>query len=499
MRQPLDGTVAEPVTPRTGREREPGGDQPSSGRQTSWRRWRAGLVAADAVVIAAASGLAYVTREFLGAVGALPELAYEVPVAVAAIPVWLGVLAGLGNYRRSNLNAPGEGFRRFLAGTAGGVLALGFVSFAFNLQLSRGYVMLLALYALVFGLLVRSGLRAWLRSRWLAGRGLSRVLVVGVNDEARSLASALMTSPACGYEVVGFADESMPVGTDVVDGGQVLGSSRDVLAVAEEHDVGLVVASPSGLQPGTLHDITVRLEGSPVDFAVFPSLHEVATRRVEVESVANVPLMHVEQIRLERGKAALKRACDVVGAVGLLAVLWPLMLAAAVVVRLDSRGPALFKQQRVARDGRRFTLLKFRTMHDGADERRGEMGQLNEAGHHFFKIRQDPRVTRVGRHLRRWSIDETPQLWNVLKGDMALVGPRPALPEEVVKYEPWHERRLRVKPGVTGLWQVSGRADVPFDEAVRLDLFYIENWSLGFDLVVLGRTVLAVLGCRGAY
>ncbi|MGH9168133.1 MAG: sugar transferase, partial [Acidimicrobiia bacterium] len=154
---------------------------------------------------------------------------------------------------------------------------------------------------------------------------------------------------------------------------------------------------------------------------------------------------------------------------------------------------------RVGKDGLSFTLLKFRTMVPEAESHRRHLSDLNEAGHHFFKIRHDPRVTSVGRVLRKWSIDESPQLWNVLRGDMSLVGPRPPLPEEVKKYEPWHWRRLRVRPGISGIWQVSGRSHVPFDEAVRMDLFYIENWSLGFDLYLLGRTVLAVLGRDGAY
>jgi lipopolysaccharide/colanic/teichoic acid biosynthesis glycosyltransferase len=159
----------------------------------------------------------------------------------------------------------------------------------------------------------------------------------------------------------------------------------------------------------------------------------------------------------------------------------------------------LFRQQRVGRDGRLFTILKFRTMTDDAEDRIDQLADLNEAGHHLFKIRRDPRVTRVGRLLRKWSIDETPQLWNVVRGDMSLVGPRPPLPREVARYETWHMRRLRVRPGITGLWQVSGRSEVPFDEAVRLDLFYIENWSVGLDLTIMARTVRAVLGGNGAY
>jgi exopolysaccharide biosynthesis polyprenyl glycosylphosphotransferase len=263
--------------------------------------------------------------------------------------------------------------------------------------------------------------------------------------------------------------------------------------------VGLVVVSPTGLRAGTLREVTLALEGSTVDLAVAPSLFEVVTRRVTVESIDNVPILHVGQVRLERGRAAVKRALDVIGSAVLLLVFWPVMLAAAIAIRVRDGGPVLYRQERVGREGEPFTVLKFRTMHNGAHEEISELAHLNEAEGHFFKLRDDPRVTRTGRFLRRWSIDEFPQLWNVLRGDMSLVGPRPPLPEEVEKYEPWHLRRLRVRPGVTGVWQVSGRSDVPFDEAVRMDVFYIENWSLGYDLYLLAKTVKAVVSLRGAW
>ena len=218
-----------------------------------------------------------------------------------------------------------------------------------------------------------------------------------------------------------------------------------------------------------------------------------------MEAVGNVPLLQVAQIRLEGFRAFAKRAFDLMAAAVLLLVALPVMAIAAIAVRLDSAGPVIFKQSRVGKDQRPFTILKFRTMVAGAPDLVDDVAPLNEAGHHFFKVRRDPRVTRVGRLLRKWSVDELPQLWNVLRGDMALVGPRPPLPEEVARYEDWHLRRLRVRPGVTGLWQVSGRSDVDFNEAVRLDIFYIENWSVGLDIAIALRTVKAVLGRDGAY
>ncbi|HEX2029589.1 MAG TPA: exopolysaccharide biosynthesis polyprenyl glycosylphosphotransferase, partial [Nitriliruptorales bacterium] len=465
-----------------------------------WRR-RLGrlLVVADAAAIALASFLAYVLRATLGELGVIRGFENEIPVALGVLPLWLAILYGFGCYRPQYLNAGGEALRRFVAGAFGGLLALGFVSFALNLQLARGYVALLFVSVVAFGLATRLVVREYLRRQRRRGRFTQNVLVAGADEEAIQVARAMSAADAAGYRVVGFLDDDVPVGDVVVGDVRVVGRVDDALDRAYQLRAGLVVVSPTGVRPGTLRDVTVALEGSRVDLAVAPSLFAVVTHRVTVESVANAPLLHVDQIRLERGRSVVKRTLDMVGAAVLLAVLWPVMLAAALAVRTADGGPVLFRQVRVGRDGATFTLLKFRTMVVDAEDRLEEVQRFNESGHHFFKVRDDPRVTRVGRVLRKWSIDETPQLLNVLRGDMALVGPRPPLPREVEKYEPWHRRRLRVRPGITGMWQVSGRANVPFDEAVRMDLFYIENWSLGLDLFVLAKTMLAVLGRTGAY
>jgi exopolysaccharide biosynthesis polyprenyl glycosylphosphotransferase len=423
--------------------------------------------------------------------------AYEVPTALAVIPLWVALFYLAGAYRPEYLNAGGDAFRRFVAGVAAGVLAVGFVSFLFNLQLARLFVAFLATLVFVGGGLLRLGLRRYLRSRHQRGEMVQRALIVGTDRDARELAYTLASTPDSSYQVVGYLDERLPPGTQVGDR-PVLGGPDLVAEHCAEHRIGVVIVSPAGVSPGTLRDLTIGLEDTPVDLAVAPSLFQVVTRRMTIETVGNVPLLHVDQIRLTRGKAALKRALDLVTVVGLGALTAPVWLLAAVLVRIDSPGPALFRQERVGRDGRRFQMLKFRTMVEDAEDRLAEVAHLNEAEGNFFKIADDPRITRLGAHLRRWSIDELPQLWNVLRGDMSMVGPRPPLPSEVENYEPWHLRRLRVRPGVTGIWQTSGRSDVPFDEAVRLDLFYIENWSLGTDLYLLGRTVSAVLGRRGA-
>jgi exopolysaccharide biosynthesis polyprenyl glycosylphosphotransferase len=458
-------------------------------------RW---LALGDAATIASSSGLAYMLRQEVGRLEFVQPFAYELPTALAVIPFWVALFYFVGAYRPEYLNAGGDAFRRFVAGVAAGVLALGFVSFLFNLQLARLFVAFLAVFVFVGGGVLRLGVRHYLRTRHRRGEMIQRTLIVGSDVDAQQLAAVLSAAPDSSYVVVGYLDERREVGEQVV-GLPVLGRPANVLEYCHAHRVGFVIASPAGVDPGTLQNLAIALEGSDVDLAVAPSLFEVVTRRMTIETVGNVPLLHVDQIRLRRGKAALKRTLDLLIVSALAAVTLPIWLVTAIAVRLSSPGGVLFRQRRVGRDGREFTMLKFRTMVADAEQRLDEVAHLNEAEGHFFKVTHDPRVTGVGKHIRRWSVDELPQLWNVLRGDMSMVGPRPPLPAEVAKYDPWQLRRLRVRPGMTGIWQTSGRSNVPFDEAVRMDLFYIENWSLGTDLYLLGRTVSAVLSRRGAW
>lgn len=260
----------------------------------------------------------------------------------------------------------------------------------------------------------------------------------------------------------------------------------------------IVLACPE-LDGAALRRLAWELERYDTDLIVASSLVDVAGSRTTIRPVDGLPLLHVEHPRLSGGARVVKELVDRVGALVLLVLLAPLLVALAVWIRWDSPGPALFRQVRVGRGGRRFVIYKFRTMQVDAEQRLAELRHLNEHDGVLFKIRNDPRVTRAGRWLRRFSLDELPQLINVLKGQMSLVGPRPPLPDEVARYPADARRRLAVKPGMTGLWQVSGRADLPWEEAVRLDLWYVENWSLTLDLVILLRTLTAVYRASGAY
>ena len=280
----------------------------------------------------------------------------------------------------------------------------------------------------------------------------------------------------------------------------MLGSIGQLRELIRENGANCVFVAATAVQAADVKHVLKarRLDGVEIRVtANIPAM--LATTRVTPQSIGGLMALSVNAVRLTRGQAIAKRAFDLALAGVAMVLLSPLMLAIALFVKLQDGGPILFKQQRVGLHGQQFTLLKFRTMIPGAELLLANLLSRNEADGPLFKLRADPRVTRVGRVLRRYSLDELPQLWNVLKGEMTLVGPRPPLPNEVRSYEDWQLDRLEVRPGVTGLWQVSGRSDLSFDEYVRLDLFYIENWSIAYDLFIVAKTIPLLLSPRGAF
>mgnify|MGYP001086310492 CR=1 FL=1 len=470
--------------------------------------WRAQisrkLLIVDACSILASDVVAYIGRGLLGRFGVLQPFKNELAVAISLVPWWLAAIYLAGAYRAEIVGAPSEMFRRFYYGLAVGVLSLGFTSFALNLQLSRVYVA--SVTVLVFAVGTAGRIVALRRTPGRLGRtggrwGVleQRVLIIGTSQEAISLRRSLESASVPKYRVIGFLDATAQVGS-VVDGTlKVIGKPDDLPGIAISHKAGLVVVSGPAIEPGLLPKLQTALEGTDIDLAVSPSLFDIVLRRVRIEPLAYTPLIHLEQIRLSGYQALIKRTFDIASSLALAVFSLPLMLAIGAAILITDGFPVVYRQIRVGKDGRRFVMYKFRTMHRQADSQKQKLEELNEASGYFFKIRHDPRVTRVGRFLRRWSLDELPQIVNVLKGDMSMVGPRPPVPEEVSKYDTWHLRRLRVRPGITGLWQVSGRSDLSFEEAVRLDLFYIQNWSIWTDFWILARTVKAVLSRKGAY
>ncbi|MCL4370152.1 MAG: sugar transferase [Chloroflexi bacterium] len=357
------------------------------------------------------------------------------------------------------------------------------------------YFWLLAVASVGLGRLAHRLLMLLFRRR---GVGVRRVLVVGGgNPLGRRIMHSIATERSGGARVVGFVD--VEPGEDF-GRFRCLGTCDEVARVVDEQGVDeIVIALPAASNEERMR-IIGHCRRRNVSFRVVPDLLQLQIDKVDVDTVNGLPLLAVRSGPQIRGwNLFVKRVLDVTVGVTLLTVLSPVLVLVAVAIKLDSPGPVLFRQTRVGRDGIAFTLYKFRSMKQGAEEELDQVLHMNEVTGPIFKIRNDPRMTAVGRLLRRTSLDEIPQLLNVLYGDMSLVGPRPPLPQEVQKYEEWHLRRLEVSPGITGLWQVSGRSEVPFDEMVMLDIYYVENWSLGMDISILLRTIPAVLTGGGAF
>ncbi|MFD8607501.1 sugar transferase [Streptomyces sp. NPDC059631] len=344
-------------------------------------------------------------------------------------------------------------------------------------------------------------LRLWLHKQRKEGRCLRPVLAAGSPATVRDLITRTRKFPHLGWRVDAVCTTQGPgLDGDRLDGVPVVGRLADVSGHVRRDGYRVVAVTPDPhWSPDRLQRLAWNLEGSEAEMVVAPVLMEVAGPRLHVDAVLGIPLLRVSMPAFTGGRRAVKGVVDRLGAAVLLLLFAPLMAAVALLVLADSRGGAFYRQRRVGKDGREFTILKFRTMVAGADRARAALADRNEGAGLLFKLRRDPRVTRVGAVLRRYSIDELPQLFNVLTGSMSLVGPRPPLPEESAAYGPDIRRRLLVKPGLTGLWQISGRSDLSWEEAVRLDLRYVEDWSLALDTVILWKTLRAVLYGQGAY
>ncbi len=353
--------------------------------------------------------------------------------------------------------------------------------------------------SLAFGLLYVSSLRAgyeWLTGAILRAAGYRRrAVLVGTGKHIRDVAHALGDAPHSPIEVVGFlSPRALPA-----NGLRSLGALQDLEKVlASERIDEVIIADPDFPQVEAV-ELVDQCHQRGVRVRLAPSTMEILIHRAEFVPGQSVPLFELGPPVFEGVDFALKRAFDIVGATLLLVVLSPLLLAIVIAVRVSSRGPILFRSMRRGIGQRPFPCLKFRTMHTDAEEQQDDLEEFNEASGALFKIREDPRLTSVGRLLRRFSLDELPQLVNVLRGEMSLVGPRPLPQRDYDMLEDWHRKRYLVLPGITGLWQVSGRSELDFDDLVHLDFIYLEHWSLALDLTILLKTIPAVLSQRGAY
>ena len=518
-------------------------------RQAALADWTCALAAGALAARVRFGGPAYLPLPYLSLTCGLP------------VAWWMSVLL-IGGYDTRFIGLGSDEFRRILGAAVNLTAGVAVVSYAAKLDLARGYLAIALPSATVMDLTARYLLRKRLHRRRVRGWCVRRVVAVGHAAEVARLVTVLRrdtyhglavvaaclvdareggrpdgaagapaarvpaacvpaacvpaarapaarasvaAAPVAGVPVAAAPVAAAPVAAAPVvaapvAGVPVAGGLCDVAAAVRRFgaDTVAVLACPE-MDGGRLRELAWELEKTGTDLFVAPTLLDVAGPRTTIRPVAGLPLLHVDHPELAGTRQAVKSVFDKTCAAVALLVLAPVFAVIAISIRLADHGPVLFRQTRIGKNGQGFTVYKFRTMVPDAEQRKSDLATFNEATGVLFKIRRDPRVTRTGACLRRWSLDELPQLINVLIGDMSLVGPRPALPAEVAGYSGHMRRRLVVKPGMTGLWQVSGRSDVSWEEAERLDVHYVENWSLALDLQVLWKTGSAVIRGSGAY
>jgi exopolysaccharide biosynthesis polyprenyl glycosylphosphotransferase len=462
------------------------------------------LALVDAAALTGAFALAFALRFDTDLVPFEPvprNLPFYSSVAFWAIPVWLGLFCAYRLYDRRVLFAGFDEYTRVIhACTVGSLTMVVFSFLQVSPAISRGWLLGTWLLSILFVLADRFVARRVVRALRRGGRLVTPTLIIGANQEAVAVAEQLMTDPGAGAVLIGFIDPSLPVGTQVVAGLKVLGGLADIDLLVEGQGVREIIVATTALTRDELLDLYwSHVQDDGLELHLSPGLFEILTTSVSVREISRVALVTPNRVRITGVDAVLKTALDYVLAAGALLVLSPLLLGIALVVKLDSPGPVLHRRRVLGVGGRSFNAYKFRTMVVNASEVLEQSPTLRAAFEEGYKLKVDPRVTRVGRILRRTSLDELPQLINVLRGEMSLVGPRMIAPDEAVRYGQWQRNLLTVKPGITGPWQVAGRGDLSYEQRVALSMHYIRNYTFWLDLAILVRTVRIVLKGQGAY
>jgi exopolysaccharide biosynthesis polyprenyl glycosylphosphotransferase len=459
---------------------------------------KASTIAADGLAIVVAVVLARQLAS-LARGWAIDPGGLNLQLGVISLPLWIVVFLRYGLYSTRHIANRVEEFRRLVHGVVASVLILAAVSFLLKLWVARSWLLLLSVTAVVTLTVERQLVRAAFGVLRRRGRLLRQAVIIGGNAEGVALGTLLESKPALGYRVLGFIDDAAPMGSHLLAGKPVLGPIDHAVDVARGAGADSAIVATSAVDLDTANRIARRLNNAGFYVDLSLSLQDIAMERLSMRAMDRFRLASIGPVHRDGWRGTAKRALDLAGAAAGLVLAAPLMLLIALAIKLDSRGPVLFRQERIGLGGTTFPMLKFRTMVPNAEQLASELRARNDLDGPLFKMRHDPRVTRVGQVLRRFSLDEIPQLWNVLRGEMSLVGPRPALGSEVTSWSPKLHQRLMVKPGITGMWQVNGRSDTLFEEYVRLDLYYVDNWSLVIDLVIVAKTMTAVLRRRGAY
>ncbi|MEZ3159171.1 sugar transferase [Microbacterium sp. BWT-B31] len=479
-------------------------------RRLGWRRrlsW--GMAATDAAVIAGAVLLAQLVR-FGGAglgramVGPGPfDGAYPI-MSVVLATTWLVALSATRSRLHRNIGTGMVEYQRVLQATLGTFGVLAIVAFLLQLDIARGYLAIALPLGLVLLIISRALWRTYLHAMRRDGRCMTGSIVVGAEPDVMRVLGDLQRNYRVGYRSIAVSMPERPSVRGAADGPDAATLAfvpmREVAEISKRARARAVIVA--GSLPGgndAIRQLSWQLENSRVELILMSRLTDVAGPRIHMRPISGLPMVHVDLPQYSGFNHVVKRGFDVVLSALALLVLSPVYGIIALAVRFDSEGPAIFRQERVGANGSRFTLLKFRSMQVDAEARLEALREADQGNGVLFKLKNDPRVTRVGRMLRVFSLDELPQLWNVLRGDMSLVGPRPPLPAEVEQYESHVSRRLLTRPGITGLWQVNGRSNLSWEESVKLDLYYVENWSITGDIIILAKTVRAVLKGDGAY
>ncbi|ANP74106.1 sugar transferase [Cryobacterium arcticum] len=499
---PLPRFQALPARPQTA---EPATKPAVALSGAAWaRHYRTRLRFTDAGVIIAVVGTAFLARFVLGA--PIPSAA-EIPRGYWLTPALVAFawIVALATFRTRDPRIVGVGATEYKLVINASALAFGMLAIVcllLQVDTARPYFVLALPLGVAALVLERWIWRKWLIRQRRFGHYLATAIVVGDSDEVEYVVRQIDEKSGAAYHVVGAAIDgsntgAVAVGDHIVpivaDFGNVASAARLMRVDA------VIVAGHPKLGTKYIRSLGWDLERTSAELVLSSRLTDVAGPRIHFRPVEGLPLIHVEIPQYDGAKHILKRALDVVLASAALLLLSPLLAFIAVLVKVDTPGPALFRQERLGRNGRPFHMLKFRSMVRTAEDDLAGLLDKNEGAGVLFKIRSDPRITPVGRFIRKYSLDELPQLWNIVKGQMSVVGPRPPLPSEVQNYETHMHRRLYIKPGLTGMWQVNGRSNLSWEESVRLDLYYVENWSLAGDLMIIWRTVKIVLRPLGAY
>ncbi len=456
--------------------------------------YRNRLIVTDTAMIAVAIGVGLLISSRASEWAINPTLAiYGTPVAIGLL--WLALLVVRGSYDRRIIGLGSEEVRRAVSATLVLFAIVAGLSYLIRADISRSY----AFASLPLGLVLigfsRFGWRQWLYRERKHGRFLSKIIVIGSQRTRQALADKLNQESYAGYQVVDQIDLPNNHESD----SEFEGWLNLVDAAISHHDASAIAIDPGDDAPyEVIRQLSWRLEGRNFDLLISPGSLDIAGPRLSVRPAAGLPLLHLDEAVLSRSQRASKRSLDIIGSILAIALFSPFMLFTALAVRLTSRGPVIYKQIRVGRAGQTFTMFKFRTMLAKSDLLIDELREEHAHEDPMFKLANDPRITKVGSFLRRWSLDETPQFFNVLGGSMSLVGPRPHPIDDVDRYQSEAFRRLALKPGMTGLWQVEGRSNLSWEQALQLDLHYVEKWSLEADIFLLAKTSKAVLSAKGA-